>query len=179
MVKISNPEKEYKSTPERFSGVSQIVDVERKDYSRGVILDSPEEFGQAIVVYNGGSVPGARATQNNLTDAISEQHGGLGAGLILLAGARNSEGFTERLVEEAVSSLKSCGRFHRSFDYDAMGTNFFKTTIEGHKTGDKYILELCAEGELAEKLQKPMALVSSSARGRLSVVDDWWFNLNL
>lgn len=35
------------------------------------------------------------------------------------------------------------------------------------------------EGELAKLIKKPMALVDSKALGRLSVVDDWWFNLNL
>ena len=186
MTKITNPEKECKSTPEHFGGVSHIVNIEKSDYRRGIILDNLKEFGQAIIVYNGGAVPGARATQDNLTEAMGEQSGGLGVGLLLLAGLKNSDGFTERLVNNALDSLKSNGRFHKSFDYDAMGTNFFKTTIDGRKAGKKYILELCAayvgtepEDKLAEKLQKPMALVSSSTAGKLSIVDDWWFNLNL
>lgn len=186
MAKITNPKKQCKTTPESFSGESEIERVDRRDYRQGVILDSPEEFGQAIVVYDGGSVQGARATQNNLMDAIGNQFGEMGTGLLLFSGAKNAEGFTERLINEAVSSLQKKGRFHKSFDYDAMGTNFFKTTIEGNKVGDKYVLGLCAayvgrepEGKLAETIGKPMALVSSNAEGRLSVVDDWWFNLNL
>ena len=151
-----------------------------------LVLDSPEEFAQALIVYNGGSVEGARATQNNLMDAIGDQGGGMGAALLLLGGARNADGFTERLIQEALSELQSSGRFHRSFDYDAMGTNFFKTIVNGKQVGDKYVLKLNAayvssapENKLAEKLSKPMALVSSSAKGRLSVVDGWWFNVNL
>src|SRR3990167_369295 len=183
---IKDPEKECKTTPESFSEESKITDVETADYRSGIILDSPEEFAQALIVYNGGSVEGARATQNNLMDAIGDQGGGMGAALLLLGGARNADGFTERLIQEALSELQSSGRFHRSFDYDAMGTNFFKTIVNGKQVGDKYVLKLNAayvssapENKLAEKLSKPMALVSSSAKGRLSVVDGWWFNVNL
>jgi len=183
---ITNPEKECKTTPEIFSEESKITNVETADYRRGIILDSPEEFAQALIVYNGGSVEGARATQNNLMDALGNKGGGMGAVLLLMGGAMNADGFTERLTQEALSELQSSGRFHRSFDYDAMGTNFFKTTVNGKQVGDKYVLELNAayvgsapENKLAETLSKPMALGSSSAKGRLSVVDGWWFNVNL
>lgn len=183
---ITNPEKKYKTTPESFSEESKITNVETADYRRGIILDSPEEFAQALAIYNGGSVEGARATQNNLMDAVGNAGGGMGAGLLLMGGMINADGFTERLTQEALSELQSNGRFHRSFDYDAMGTNFFKTTVNGKQVGDKYVLELNAayvgsepENKLAETLGKPMALVRSSANGNLSVVDNFWFNVNL
>src|SRR3989344_90251 len=127
---ITNPEKECKTTPESFSEESKITNVETADYRRGIILDSPEEFARALIVYNGGSVEGARATQNNLMGAVGDRGGGMGATLLLLGGARNADGFAP-------------------------------------------------ENKLAETLSKPMALVNSSAKGRLSVVDGWWFNVNL
>ncbi len=189
---ITNPEKECKTTPERFNAESKIRDVETADQRRGIILDNPKEFVQALIVYGGGSVEGARATQNNLMDAVGDKGNGMEVGLILLGGAMNAGpdalGFTfiDKLAQQAIQELKSNGRFHRSFDYDAMGTNFFKTDVDGKKVGDKYVLELCAayvgsepENKLAETINKPMALVSSSAKGRLSVVDGWWFNVNL
>jgi hypothetical protein len=183
---ITNPEKECKTTPKQFSEASKITNVETADNRKGIILDSPEEFAQALIVYNDGSVKGARATQNNLMDATGNKGDGLGAILLSLAGARNAGGFIERLTQGALSELQSSGRFHRSFDYDAMGTNFFKTTVTGTKVGDKYVLELMAayvgskpENELAETLGRQMALVSSIAKGRLSVVDGWWFYVDL
>lgn len=192
MANITNPEKQCKTTPESFSEESKIEGVEKDDSRRGIILDSPEEFAQALIVYDGGSVQGSRATQNNLMDAVGNTGGGMGAALLSMAGARNSGpdplGFTfaDKLAQQAVASLQKDGRFHRSFDYDAMGTNFFKTTVTGQKVGGKCVLELCAayvgtepEGKLAETLGKPMALINSNANGRLSIVDDWWFNLNL
>ena len=183
---IKNPEKECKTTPKSFSSESKITNVETVDYRRGIILESPEEFAQALIVYNGGSVEGARATQNNLMHAVGDKYGVMGATVLLLGEAKNADGFTKKLAQEALSELQSKGRFHRSFDYDAMGTNFFKTTVDGKQVGDKYVLKLHAayvgsepENKLAERLGKPMALVSSSAKGRLSVVDGWWFNVNL
>lgn len=186
MKKIQNPEKESKKIPEKFSSESKIERVTTEDYRKGVILDSVDEFGQALIVYSGGSVEGSGATQKNLLDAVGESHGTMAVGLTLLSGAYNADDFTERLVQEATSSLQGSGRFRKDFDYDAMGTNFFKTTVDGKKVGDKYVLELNAayvgdkpEKSLAERLEKSLALVRSDAIGKLSVVDDWWFNANL
>ena len=57
MTKITNPEKQCKTTPNNFSGESKIVGIEKEDNRRGIILDSPDEFGAAIMVYGGGQVP--------------------------------------------------------------------------------------------------------------------------
>jgi len=184
-MKIKNPEKECKTTPENFSAESKITNVETVDFRRGIILESPAELARALIVYSGGSVKKARATQNNLIDAVGNKGGGMGAALLLL-GKANANDFTKKLTKEALSELQTNGKFYKSFDYDAMGTNFFKTSVNGKKVGDKYVLELYAayvgsapENELAEKLGKPMALIHSSLEERLSVVDDWWFNVNL
>ncbi len=183
---ITNPEKKYETAPKSFSGESKITSVKTTDYRRGIILDSAEEFAQALAIYNGGLVEGARATQNNLMDAVGNSGSGMGAGLLLMGGMINADDFTERLIQEALSELQSNGRFYRDFDYDAIGTNFFKTTVNGKLVDGKYVLELNAayvgskpENKLAETLRKPMALVRSSANGKLSVVDNFWFNVNL
>ncbi|MBP7708300.1 hypothetical protein KA107_01330 [Candidatus Pacearchaeota archaeon] len=182
---IKNPEKECKTTPEKFSAQSKIVSVENKEHSCGIIFDSPQEFGQALIVYGGGRVPHAGATQRNFLNAIGEDRGTYAVGLALYASLLgDQDAFTKRLVEEAVSSLESTGRFHESFDYTL--NNFEKTVIHGDRVGDKYVLQLYAsyvgskpEEELAKKLGRPRALVSACTNGKLSVVDDWWFNVNL
>ena len=187
MAEITNPEQQCKKTPESFSGESKIEGVDREDYRQGVILDSPEEFGEAIIVYGEGYVRGAGDTQNHDLNAIGQDHGAMAVGLVAMGSAligSDSSSFSERLAQESISSLKSHGRFHKSHDYTF--NNFQKTEITGKRVGDKYVLGLCAayvgtepENKLAETLKKPMALVRSSAKGRLSIVDDWWFNLNL
>lgn len=186
MITITNPEKECKATPANFSAESKITGVEAVDRRRGIILDSPEEFADALIVYNGGSVEKGRATQKNLMDSLGDQGGGMGAAFLLLGGALNADGFNERLKQEVLSELRSRGSFHRDFEYDAMGTNLFKTNVDGERIKNKYVLELCAayvgsepETNLARTLNKPMALVSAQAKARLSIVDYWWFNANL
>lgn len=106
--------------------------------------------------------------------------------LFLLVGAKSGTGLAQRLAEQAVTVLKTTGRFNKDFDYDAMGTRFFKTSVNGRRVQDKYVLELNAayvgrepEKELAKTIGKPMALASSSVKAYLSIVDDWWFNANL
>lgn len=182
---IKNPEKECQATPE-LSEESVITGIETVDCRRGIILDSPEEFAGALAAYSRGSVRGSRTTEKELLDDIGRQHGAMGVGLALLAGAKNADGFTKILTEEALSELQSSGRYNRHIEYDGMGTAFFKTTVDGKKAGDKYVLELSAayvgsapEFQLAESLGKPMALINSRARAVLSIVDGWWFNANL
>lgn len=183
---IKNPEIECKTTPEKFSRESKITKIEINDDRRGIILNSQEEVVQALMVYNGSSVKGARATQDELMNEAGDKGSGLGAGLVVLVGTRIAKGFMEKLIQSSLSELKSNGRFKKSFDYDAMGTNFFKTTVDLRKLSDKYVLELYAayvgsepESELAETLGKPLALVRSNAKGGLSFIDDWWFSVSL
>lgn len=183
---ITNPEIECKTAPESFSEESKITNVETVDDRKGIILDSPEEFVQALIVYNGGSVEEARATQYNLMDAAGNQEGGMAGALISLARTVDADDFVNRLAQEALSELHYTKKFHRCFGYEASGTNFYKTSVYGKIIHGKYVLELvpayvgsAVENKLAEKLGKPMALISSSAKGRLSVVDGWWFNVNL
>ncbi len=176
-----HPEREFDTVPP-LSEVSGIVEVSTSEYRKGIILDSPEEVSQALLVYGGSSDRSARATQNNLMDAAFES--GV-QGFLIRAEVRNI-GFVESLAEEALSELQTNGKFRRNFEYDAAGTNFFKTGVRGWQEGDKYVLELNAayagsepEKELAETLGKSMALVKANANGILTVVDDWWFNADL
>jgi hypothetical protein len=162
------------------------VDVNKSDYRRGIVLDSAEEFGQALMVYGGESVLGSGETQRMDLNAIGEDICGAAVGMAIHAKIclPTSESFARKLAQEAESALKSRGQFRESFDYTFNA--FQHTSIDGKKVGDKYILELSAayvgsrpEAGLAKQMNKPMALVSANANGVLSVVDDWWFNLDL
>lgn len=185
MAKITNPEKQCKKTPESFNGVSKIVEIEKTEDYRGIVFDNPEEFGQALIVYGVGSVEGSTTTQDNDMIGIVEDHGIMAGGLLAMVGSsKSSSDFCKNLAKKAISSLKSNGSFHESFEYTF--NNFQKTNITGKKVGNKYILELSAayvgtepETKLAETIEKPMALIGSNINAKLNIVDDWWFNLNL
>ena len=184
---ITNPEKGCKTTPESFSEESKITHVETVDYRRGIILGNMEELENALRIYNGDVVPGSRATTDKLGRIIAQDHGPLGLGLFALGDdeLRGKQDFVGNILSEARPALEERGRFRKRFDY-ALGSNFVKTAVEVEKVGDKYVLKLDAayvgsepEENLAAILAKPRALVRSSANGRLSVVDGWWFNVNL
>lgn len=185
---ITNPEKECKTTPESFSEESKITNIETADYRSGIILGDMEELENALRIYNGDVVPESKATTDEQFRAMAQDQGPLGAGLFALVSdkIRGEQDFVGNILSEARPALEGRGRFNRHFDYDGMGSNFFKTSVDVEKVGDKYVLKLNAayvgsepENKLAETLAKPMALVRSSANGRLSVVDGWWFNVNL
>ena len=183
MTRIVNPEKECPRTPENFSAESKIVCIDLDDISSGIVLDSPEEVRDAIVVYGDGSVPGSGSSQRESLNAIGEVKGNLGAVHCLLGGAMMNRGnkFSETVAARAMADLKKEGHFNESFDYTF--NNFDHTTFTGRKVEDKYTLNITAayvgngpEKSLAKTLGKPRALVKSSAMGKLSLVDDWWFN---
>jgi len=180
-----DPSEIYTKVPE-LSETSKIESVKKDEFRRGIILDSIEEVITALHVYNGGAVPEAGATQNNLYEAIGQDVGPMGVGLALLAGANNENRIMKELIEDVTSALEDNRRFRRHYDYGGMGTNFFKTCVEAEPKEDKYVLEIHAayvgdkpEINLAEKLGKKRALYESKAVCQLAVIDDWWFNVNL
>jgi hypothetical protein len=186
MTRIVNPEKECPVTPEKFSAESKIVCIDLEDISSGIVFDSPEEVRDAIVIYGDGSVPGSGSSQRKDLEAIGEDHGAMAAGICLLGGAIMNRGskFSETVATRAMADLKKEGRFYESFEYTF--NNFQKTSLSGKKIGDKYVLNISAayvgsgpEISLAQTLKKPLAVVSSKALGKLSLVDDWWFNYDL
>jgi hypothetical protein len=182
---IKNPERECKTTPQKFSTFSKIMRVEKEDCYRGIILDSLDELTQALLVYNGGSVPGAHATQNKFFQELEESKGPMAVGYALLASALlDSDSFVKQLIENITTELQTKSRFNESFDYTM--NNFQKTIVQVERIQDKYILELWAayvgnvpRDNLAKKLGKPLALANARAIGHLSIVDDWWFNVDL
>lgn len=182
--KVDNPEKHFQRVPEVLSAKSYIMSVKKTDYSHGIIFDSAEEVADALRFYDGGEVTDSDATQRNLNEAVDKSYGGVAVGLVLLTGEKNREGgFTEKHVIQAMlKGLEADGRFYGDYDYDAMGTNFFKTSVTVNKVGGKYVLDMSRAysapplGKLAEKFKRPFALDSSRAVAKLSIVDDWWFN---
>lgn len=164
-----------------LSGESQIESLVAEDSFRGVILDSIDEVASAITYF---AQPRLNEKGKELVDKAGEDHGSLASALLLVDGAENSQGFTQKVVEVVVRELHSRGRFSHHFEYEAMGTPFFKETLEVKRAeGDavRYVLELpCGHSEeIAKKFGKPQGVLSSNIRALLSVVDNHWFNVDL
>jgi hypothetical protein len=184
------PEEQFTVTPEEFSAVSHILEVKTEDRGDGIILDSIKEVERALRIYNGegGSIEESMATNMDLMENIQKQSGSFGVGLLALAGAERNRGkdFVGTMVQAIKCSLAEDGRYHVSYDYDAMGSNFFKTSVEVLLIDGKFLLRINAayvgkepEIALAEKLGKPRGLQNAVINIPMSVVDGWWFNINL
>lgn len=188
-MKITNP-KECKTAPSSFSEESKIADIETADNLSGIILDSPREVAKALIMW--GHVGKSKATQRFLMTVFNDKYEGINEALRFIGEGEDSldyqnraYNFIKKLAEEALSELESERHFYKKLDYyERNEINFFGVSnIYVKQIGDKYVLDSFQKPEklleLAEILSKPKALVSSRVKGRLSVVDDWWFNVNL
>lgn len=184
-MKINNPEIEFDETPQ-LTEESKMISVEKQEYRTGIILDSIEEFQNALRIYSGGCIVSSKATEDILLEDTAREHGPMGVGITLMAIERSDGGFIDSLINDSTNSLKENGRFHKHFEYEAIGTRFFKTSVGVEMVKGKYILELNAayvgsepEENLAKFIDKPRALIRADANAVMSIVNDWWFNIDL
>ena len=186
MAIYGNREKCFKKTPERFSADSRVTGISTGDIRSGLILDSIDEVKEILETYENNGIMGSGHAKNVLMDELGNAGGGLGAAVIELGSQMNSCGFLDAMLHDVESSLQSCGRYYGSFDYDALGTRFFKSTVEAYKAWEKYVLCIRAayvgdepEKLLAEKTGKRRALVRSVADAEMELVDGYWFNIDM
>jgi hypothetical protein len=148
-----NPREDGSAPQEPLRGVKtpelKITAVNVIEYCSGIPLQGFKSVASALDTFASGKTRTGRATQNNLLDALGNQADGLGVGLYLLATADvNPNRVVTEMLEEAKPALeRKNGSWSRHFDYDAMGTAFFKTTVEISRlpdTEDGFLLGLNA-----------------------------------
>jgi len=96
-------------------------------------LQGWDKVVEALVAYDSGLLSSSNATQNNLKDAIGQSEAGVvGLGLLAMATEKVASGnkFVNDLLSQAKKALEKQDRWQKHFDYDGMGTSFFKTTVE-------------------------------------------------
>lgn len=182
---------QFKEVPKSFSGFSKLLEIKNEDYHAGVILTSLEEVEAAFRVFNGemNADSSAKATRDVLERDVLRSQGPVGFMILKQAEeklAEKQEGIVGNIIKEAEERLAKVNSYKQSFDYDAMGSNFFKTNVGIEKIDDKFLLELYAsyvgnkpEEELAAKLGKKQALRNSKAILKIGIVDDYWVNIDL
>jgi len=175
------------------SRLSRVISSEPTQSERGIIFDKLEDLAAALGMYDMGLTRSSTATRDRLyADMWKEDHPNLGvddpsifrttpkAKLISLGEVINRT--KGSLVENLISAvMNSGGNYRQSFDYDGMGTAFFKTSVEVERIDGKYVLSLCAayvgdkpEEELAQTLGRERGLVRVSASHQLtSIAQDW------
>lgn len=113
----------------------EIVQVSTNQVRSHIPVKGWESVCKAIDTYANGFTRGSKATEQVTADAIEGERGANGAmaaGMFLLGGAivGSHSKLVDSLLKEAEEDLKTETRFHRHYDYDGMGTSFFKTSID-------------------------------------------------
>lgn len=155
----------------------KIVQVSTHQGRRYIPVKGWESVSKAINTYANGFTRGAKATEQVTADAIGKSHGsngGLAVGMFLLGGAMvgGRSQLVDNLLKEAEEGLKTRTKFSKSYDYDGMGTSFFKTSVDIEvldREQDMYGIGIYAayvgdkpEEGLAEHFGIPRTLLSCS-----------------
>ncbi|MEK6917595.1 MAG: hypothetical protein AABW51_01475 [Nanoarchaeota archaeon] len=187
--------------PEAFrdsSDLSKIVSSEKTQYERGIIFEKLENLAAALIMYDMGIINSSTATIDRLySDMWGAAHKNAGVddpsifkntteGKLISLGelmARANGRIVKGLVQEI---LDSKGKYSRHFDYDGMGSAFFKTSVGVEKVNDKYLLELSAayvgdepERELAKILERERGLVRVGSTYKLTDLAPGWMGVNI
>jgi len=168
---------------------SKVGAIEETMHESGIICNSVEEVAYLLKGYDSGTIRSSRATEDKLIEDIGASHGALGVGLLAL-GMKSIEGgrasLVDRLIVDVDTAIKSGRAFSKHYDYDGMGSAFFKTSVKVEPAGDKLILEINAayvgdkpEAELATAAGKERALTSVGARLPLTQLDTNFIGIDL
>ncbi len=151
----------------------KILNVSIDERRRFIPLKGWESVKSAIVTFEQG-VRGSRDTEQVTIDAISDRSGPMAVGLFLLASVKTegSSRLVEKLLVEGEKVLAKQDEYSKHYDYDGMGTAFFKTGVDIKvldRPQDMYGIGIWAayvgdkpEKGLAEHFGIPRALLSCS-----------------
>lgn len=143
---ISAIPQEQRNSPQNPE--TRIMGVKVSEYRSGIPLSGFESVATALHTFASGTTRKARATQKDIEGHFSRDHGAMGLGLYRLATSRvDRNSFVNEMLQEAEPAVKGKGRWSRHYDYDGMGTSFFKTSVELTKLPDQadgYLLGLNA-----------------------------------
>lgn len=111
--------------------IVQVSICERRCY---IPVKGWESVESAILTFANGYSSGSRAAENKHHDDLGKSHGengGLAVSFSLLAGAivGGRSRLVNDLLSEAKQALKDRAQYSKHYDYDGMGTSFFKTSI--------------------------------------------------
>jgi hypothetical protein len=152
----------------------KIVRVTTNQVLSYIPLKGWDTVAAALGTYAQGFTSGAKDTQDNLIGEVGRDSGGMGVGILLLATTKcaGESRHVGEILAEAKATLARCDEYRKSYDYDGMGTPFFKTTVYIRvldRDQDIYGLALNAayvgdepEIGLAEHLNIPRTILSSS-----------------
>ncbi|GEM_PF-6330361 len=161
----------------------QITNVRTEQYYSGIPLLGWESVDKALNAFAIGMHRNSHATTHEIGRQIESGQGGMGLGIFLLASdmISSKSKIVERLLSDAKPALECYDVFSHSWDYDAMGTPFMKSTVTirmADREQDLYLLEIGAafvakepEQNLGDYLGVPRALMWSQIEVEFTPLD--------
>lgn len=154
----------------------KIVSISTNEYYRYIPMKGLDSVEEALETFAGGMTRGSRDTEKQQIHDINQSQGGLASAFYLVASrqiADRTDSFVQqRIMTDARKALKRHDKWSADFDYDGMGTSFFKTSVDIEvldRDSDMFALGLNAayvgdkpEIGLAEFLGIPRALIWAS-----------------
>lgn len=151
-----------------------IIEVKTNSYYRSIPLQGWDSLSAALNLYAQGETKASLATRLRLVEDMDAAYGS--GALDLMAEMKKIQGppdlFVTRLLTEARQRLNERDSWHGSYEYEAMGTPFFKASIDIElldRSHEVYGLGISAayvgdkpEEELAALLNIPRTLVRST-----------------
>lgn len=168
----------------------KIIRVSTEQYFRYIPLLGWASVEAALKTYTNGFLRGSRYTSEQTEQEIRQHYGSMAEALFIVTPllVDRERSIADEILPEAENVLKERDQWRRHFDYDGMGTPFFKTSVE-IKVIDReleiYGLSFNAayvgdepEADLADYLKIPRALMKSSVIIQTEPVDDDHFSFN-
>lgn len=182
--------------PEQISESSMLMGVAVEKEASGVVFDTLTQVEKALTNVERG-ISFNEGTNKRLLDDVKEdsemrgQDAGLATAFLLLAGMdnRSKSDISAQLIQQAAKkeadkdeTMLASG----SYEYDAMGTGFFKSSVRILRYYGKYILEISQayygnkiEERIANGMGTHTALIGSRAVATYTNVDLLWFNIDI
>lgn len=162
---IHIPKKNFKELPKKFSSTSKIVKITPEDFIFGMAFSDVSEIEGVFRAYSKllREIPLYDAIRHTDDDGLMYDYS------------------PEKVIEEIKKCEEKRGKDFDGITFAMIFSNLAVDKIYIEKTGDKYIVEIDnkKEKKIAEALGKKRIVHRSSAHIKMSVVDDWWYNVDL
>ena len=162
-MKIFNPAEEFKKTPTNFQEESEIINISLEDRIVGIVFPSLEKVHEALRSY-----PVLKFDETIPPSYISKRK-------------KENNKFVESLIGYIDSELSKSNEVRVSIGTLLINPDFDKTQLNIKKIGDNYVLQFPdtdPKNEFLKGFDNLRAIESSNLDLTLSLVDNWWFNID-
>lgn len=181
-----DPEERFLKTPDLFSTESRIIAVETRDVRGSMVLNDLEDVVRAVHIYGEGNIPESDAPNHELRQEIASVFGKAIPSISRrMRGESDKSSLSSEIAADIISHLQGGDYFDSSWEFEAMGTAFFRAWIHCEPIGDKYVFNIGKANtsqqteRLAQYMERPMALDEAIVQMQIGIVDDYWVNVNV